>query len=211
MFGCNIAKNRFVIIFASAFFFPLPLVLIMKQQIRNKVKDILTEQHADNYKLYYSSLLDQLYVLYIIIIGIGFLLLAHLSIWPVIILLAYTIIAYLFGAYRNHSFAINESTLWIINGRKPFVKSRKIELVEIDKIIIGSNANAILDRIFIIPSNIYISIFTKNEILCSTWYTNIDFAQDAKQGEKSMEDFMAEIQKLGISIECTAHRDEDEL
>jgi Ca2+/Na+ antiporter len=182
----------------------------MKHIIRNRVKHILDEQIAGNYTLFYSSMLHQLVVLYIAIIAIAFLLLAHLSIWPVLVLTVYILIAYLFGAYRNNSIAINADAIMIINARKPFMYQKKIEIHTIEQIIIGTNQHPILDRLFIIPSNLYIQILLKNKSQ-KTFYTNVDFASDTKPDDKSIEDLVGALQALHIPVLLQAKRDDDEL
>jgi hypothetical protein len=176
---------------------------MIKQHIRKKIVDLLAQQTQNPYTLYYSSLLDQLYVLYILIGAIAFLLLAHLSVWPVALLIVFIMIAYLFGAYRNFSFAITATQLLVCNPRKPFVQSHSFLLSNVQSVQIGINQHPLLDRIFIIPSNVYVQIFFANNSY-KTFYTNIDFATDAKQGEKTLEDFAAHLQQQNIAVHIDA-------
>jgi hypothetical protein len=170
----------------------------MKQSLRKKIANILSEARVEGYTLFYSSLLDQLYVLYILLGGTVLLLFAHLSIWPILVLLIYMVIAYLFGAYRNNSVAITASQLIIINGRTPFSSIRKINVVDISNVFIGRNLHPLLDRIFIIPSNVYVTISFINQSK-ATYYTNIDFADDAKQGQPSLEDLAQMLVSKGVT------------
>jgi hypothetical protein len=169
----------------------------MRQMIRNKVADVLLKQVQEPYELFYSSLLDQLYILYIALAGAVLLLFAHLSLWPVLALLVYLVAGYLFGAYRNYSFALTSQTLYCINGRKPFVKRQSIALADIKEVSIRINEHPILDRIFIIPSNICVHIYLQNGEE-QKYYTNIDYAADCKEDELSLEQFIDAIFKRGI-------------
>jgi hypothetical protein len=181
---------------------------MIKQHIRNKAKEILQEATQDAHSLYYSSLLDQLVVLYISLAAMGFLLLAHQSIWPIIILAAYIIIAYLFAAYRNFSFAITHNKIFIVNARKPFVQLQQFYLKDLQRVQIGTNQHPILDRLFIIPSNVYVQIFFQNS-KSEVYYTNIDFENDAKQGEKTLENFAEHLKKVGIECIIGTHNEDN--
>jgi hypothetical protein len=178
---------------------------MIKSIIRNKVKGMLDDSISGNYTLYYSSFLGQLYILYILLAGIALMLVAHLSIWPIVAIIIYMLCAYLFGTFRNHCFALSNDKLWIINGRTPFVSLESIYLSEIKNVIIATNKNPILDRIFIMPSNVFVEVHLKNgkELL---WYTNVLFNEDYPDdksfldGALTLDDFSKELTSFVIPV-----------
>lgn len=172
---------------------------MVKSIIRNRVRKILDEQIQDSYQLFYSSLLDLLYILYFMIGGIVLMLFAHLAVWPIAAIIIYIVAAYLFGTYRNHCFALAHNKLYVVNGRKPFIKSISIGLSEIKQIKIGTNKHPFLDRIFIIPSNVFVEIILKNNV-SKIYYTNVEFKGDVKVGDLSLEDFQIALMELGIVV-----------
>ncbi len=157
----------------------------MKQLLKNKTHTIIEEHGYANYNLFYSSLLDQLYVVYICIMASILLYFAQPLIWPILLLIFYFICAYLFGAQKNNSFALVENALLVINGRTPFANFDVFEFAAINAIHISSNKNPLF-RIFIIPSNTYVQItdaFNKEH----KYYTNLDFEEESKDKEKCLE------------------------
>jgi hypothetical protein len=167
--------------------------------IRNRVHKILDKQIQGSYQLFYSSLLDQLYILYFMVGGIVLMLFAHLAIWPIAVIIIYIVTAYLFGTYRNHCFALTHDKLYVVNGRKPFIKCTSIGLSEIKEMKIGTNKHPFLDRIFIIPSNVFVEILLKNNN-SKEYYTNVEFKEDVKVWDLSLEDLQVALMELGIVV-----------
>jgi hypothetical protein len=164
-----------------------------------RVDKMLKARGLDTSDIYYSPIKS--WVLFMVIaMGLCYWFIIPLALSKYYsLVLIYLAPGYLFSGYLNHSFAITEDQLHVINPNFPFRQFKSYALRDIQRITLNKSKQKWHYLLGIIGSN-YISIQTADQSI-KYFCVNLDVdAFDENWTEKTMDTFYSKLKEKGLDV-----------